>query len=238
MKGKRKELDRRFSNVTQKGKDNTLFQKDYWEENRKRRMPWHPVIEAVVRPKIEHIKKYVKFSEDTKVLDVGSGNGFFGYYFSKFCDVTALDYSKHMLLMNPLDKVIQADAENLPFDDNVFDVVFISELLHHVQNPEEILRECKRVSKKFVVLIEPNRNNPFNFIFCLMVKEERKALRFSLRYLENLLNNVPLKIVSSCSLGAIVPNKTPTKLLPLFLRLDSLSFNFPFAFENVLIGEK
>ncbi|RLJ02516.1 MAG: hypothetical protein DRP08_04515 [Candidatus Aenigmatarchaeota archaeon] len=68
--------------------DNKPFQKDYWEKNRKRRMPQHPVIEACVCPKIAYIKKYVKFSEDSRVLDDGSGNGFFGYYFSKFCDVT------------------------------------------------------------------------------------------------------------------------------------------------------
>ena len=218
--------------------DNKLFQKGYWEKNRKRRTPQHPVIEAFVRPKIEQIKKYVEFSEDTKVLDVGCGNGFFGYFFSKFCDVTGLDYSKYMLLMNPLEKLIRADAENLPFDDNVFDVVFSSALLHHVQSPEEILREYKRVSKKFVVIIEPNRNNPFMFIFSMMVKEERKALRFSLRYLENLLKDVDLKIISSCSMGAIVPNKTPMELLPLFLKFDSLSVYIPFAFSNVLIAEK
>ena len=218
--------------------DNKLFQKDYWERNRKRRMPGHPVIAAFVGPKIDYIKKYAKFSEDTKVLDVGCGNGFLGYYFSKFCNVTELDYSKYMLLMNPLEKLIQANAENLPFNDNTFDVVFSSALLHHVQSPEKFLREYKRVSKKFVVIIEPNRNNPLMFIFSMMVKEEWKALRFSLRYLENLLKDVDLKIISSCSMGAIVPNKTPMKLLPLFLRLDSLSLNIPFAFSNVLIAEK
>ena len=216
--------------------DNALFQKDYWERNRKRRMPQHPVIEAFVRPKIKYIKKYVKYSEDTRVLYVGCGNGFFGYYFSKFCDVTELDYSKYLLRANPLEKLIQADAENLPFKDDTFDVVFSSALLHHVENPKEILEEYKRVSKEFVVIIEPNRNNPFMFIFSMCVKEERKALRFSLRYLENLLKDVPLRIVSSCSMGTIVPNKTPTKLLPLFLRLDSL--NMPFSFSNVLIAEK
>jgi len=40
-------------------------------------MPQHPVIEACVCPKIAYIKKYVKFSEDSRVLDDGSGNGFF-----------------------------------------------------------------------------------------------------------------------------------------------------------------
>ena len=242
MKGKWKELEEGFSSVSQKNNYNALFQKRYWEKSRKRRMPQHPVIEACVCPKIGYIKKYVNFSEDTRVLDVCSGNGVFWYYFSKFCDVTGLDYSKYMLRMNPLEKLIQADAENLPFKDDAFDVVFSSALLHHVENPKEILEEYKRVSKKFVVIIEPNRNNPLMFIFSMMVKEEWKALRFSLRYLENLLKDVNLKIISSCSMGAIVPNKTPMKLLPLFLRLDSLSLslslNIPFAFSNVLIAEK
>ena len=238
MKGKRKEINRGFSSVSQKNNYNAIFQKDYWEKNRKRRIPQHPVIEAFVCPKIEHIKKYVRFSEDTKVLDVGCGSGFFGYYFSKFCDVTELDYSKYMLLMNPSEKLIQANAENLPFKDDTFDVVFSSALLHHVQSPEKILREYKKVSKKFVVIIEPNRNNPFMLIFSMMINEEWKALRFSLRYLENLLKDADFKMISSCSMGAIVPNKTPMKLLPLFLRLDSLSLNIPFSFSNVLIAEK
>ena len=238
MKGKRKEINRGFSSVSQKNNYNAIFQKDYWEKNRKRRMPQHPMIKAFVGPKIDYIKKYVRFLEDTKILDVGSGNGFFGYYFSKFCDVTGLDYSKYMLRMNPLEKLIQANAENLPFKDDAFDVVFSSALLHHVENPKEILEEYKRVSKKFVVIIEPNRNNPFMFIFSMMVREEWKALRFSLRYLENLSKGVHLKIISSCSMGAIVPNKTPMKLLPLFLRFDPLFLNIPFSFSNVLIAEK
>jgi len=217
-------------------KHNKLFQKGYWERNRKRRMPWHPVVKASVGPKIEHIRKYIKFSEDTKVLDVGCGNGFFGCYFSTFCDVTGLDYSKHMLLMNPLEKLIQADAENLPFKDHIFDMVFSSALLHHVENPKKILEEYKRVSRQFVVIIEPNRNNPFMFMFSMMVKEEWKALRFSLGYLEKLLGEAGLKIISSCSMGAIAPNKTALKLLPLFLKLDSS--DIPFALSNVPIIEK
>jgi len=50
-------------------------QKKYWEKER--RSPEHPVIEAFASPKINYIRDYVNLSKNTKLLDVGCGNGFF-----------------------------------------------------------------------------------------------------------------------------------------------------------------
>ena len=43
------------------------------------------------------------------------------------------------------------DGKNLPFDDNSFDVTLINYVLHHSQNPERLLKEAKRVSKKIII---------------------------------------------------------------------------------------
>lgn len=71
-----------------------------------------------------------------------------------------------------------ADAENLPFKDDVFDGVFMVASLHHVPRPELALREIFRVTKPggcVLVLREPA--SWFNYAFWPVIK----ALRFLVR---------------------------------------------------------
>jgi SAM-dependent methyltransferase len=196
-------------------------QKDYWERERKRRPPNHPVIAAFVTPKVKFISKYITFSEETRVLDVGCGNGFFTYYLSELAYTVGIDYSKYMLSINPCDPLVQGSALLLPFKENSFDLVFCSNLLHHTNDPISVVKEMRRVSKEFVVLSEPNRTNPLMALFSAIISEERRALRYSSKYIEGLVELCGLKIADSSSMGSIVPNKTPTPLLAVFKKLDS-----------------
>ena len=210
-------------------------QRKYWEGERERRPPEHPVIEAFVSPKINYIRDYVDLSKNTKLLDVGCGNGFFTYYFSKFADTIGLDYSRYMLSINPCNTLVQGSALSLPFKNETFDFVFCSDLLHHVKAPTIVVREMTRVSKKYVVLSEPNRNNPLMGLFSAVIPEERGALKFSLKYMERLVEFLGLKIIDSCSMGSIVPNKTPLSLLKYFKKVDCKA---PFMLCNVVISHK
>ena len=129
-------------------------QKEFWEDKKRsrRRYPNHPVVEAFVIPKINFISKNINLFKKTSLLDVGCGNGFFTYHFNKLCDVVGLDFSEQMLKINPHLNLIKGDAENLPFNNNSFDIVFCSNLLHHLKNPEIAINEMKRVSKKYIIL--------------------------------------------------------------------------------------
>lgn len=127
------------------------------------------------------------------------------------------------------------NANDLKFEDNSFDVVFCNALLHHVESIAEVIQEMKRVSRKYVIILEPNRNNPLMFLFSLLVKEERKALKFSLSYLTNVISCNGLHVVASFSYGMIVPNKTPTFFLPLVKLFD---FKQPLGMTNFIIAEK
>lgn len=49
--------------------------------------------------------------------------------------------------------------ESLPFGNNSFDTVIMFELLEHVQNPDEILKEAKRISKRNILITVPNCGN-------------------------------------------------------------------------------
>ncbi|GAH77252.1 unnamed protein product, partial [marine sediment metagenome] len=56
----------------------------------------------------------------------------------------------------PLPNFICADAHHLPFNDNSFDSVVIGELLEHVTNPVQVLKQATRVSRKKVIFTVPN----------------------------------------------------------------------------------
>lgn len=217
--------------------ESIVFQKEYWESDiwDKRRPPSHPVVIEFALPKIQEIRKIVPIHKTTKLLDVGAGDGHLSYWWDKICQVTAIDFSERMIEMNPVKNKHIMNATNLRFRDNFFDVVFCCAFLHHVNDLNKIIQEMKRVSKKYIVILEPNRNNPLMFLFLSMVSEERKGLRFSLSFLKRLVKANGLKTISSFSYGLIVPNKTPEFLLPI-LRL--FNFKFFFGITNVLICEK
>ena len=215
----------------------TDFQKDYWERETlaERRHPSHPVIKQYVMPKIDEIKKIIPIDKNTRLLDVGCGNGFFSFYFEKICDTTGIDYSEKMIEINPARNKYVMDVADMRFGDDSFDIVFCNAFLHHVDNVDNIVREMKRVSKRYVVILEPNRNNPLMFLFSLVVREERKALRFSLSYLKRLVKSHGLGLISSFSYGLIVPNKTPSILLPL---LKWFNFKWFWGITNFIICAK
>jgi ubiquinone/menaquinone biosynthesis C-methylase UbiE len=213
------------------------FQREYWESENlnKRRAPWHICVREFVLPKIREIQKIIFIDKNTKLLDVGCGNGFFSYYFDQMCDTTGIDYSEKMIALNTIKKKYVMNARNLKFADNSFDIAFCHELLHHVDDENKVIQEMVRVAKKYVVIMEQNRNHPLIFLFALFVKEERNTLRQTKVYLENLLKKNNLKIISSFSYGVLVPNKTPKFLSFLFKYLE---FRHPFGMVNIIIAEK
>lgn len=214
----------------------------YWRSQiqKERRDPRHPIVRAYVTPKLEYISKFVSLKGQVKVLDVGAGNGFFSYYFDKLADTTAVDYSDVILQENPIRKKQVMDARDLKFSDGLFDLVFCHALLHHIEKNERhiVVEEMKRVSSRFVVAIEPNRNNPLMALFGIVKKEERGTLDFSRGYLRKLFESAGLRIVAETSFGLLTPNRMPIPkaLLPLEGRL----FERPLwgGMYNILIARK
>jgi len=88
--------------------------------------------------------------EGSKILDLGCGSGIAAKHFQEFfkAKIIGVDVKDNRLVQIPF-KLI--DGKNLPFNDNTFDVVLINYVLHHCQDPEEILKEAKRVSKRIII---------------------------------------------------------------------------------------
>lgn len=111
-------------------------------------------------------------SGETRVLDVGCGNG---YILAKFegagatsfgIDLTAkaLELTNARLNLAGLEaKLLQADATELPFPDHAFDLVYSLGVLHHSPNTEQCFGEIQRVLRpggKIVAMLY-NKNSIF-----------------------------------------------------------------------------
>lgn len=88
------------------------------------------------------------------ILDVGCGGGFLSNALVQHgFDVTGVDLSEESLRVAKAHdisgtiKYMPADAYNLPFADQSFDVVTAMDFLEHVERPADVVKECARVLK-------------------------------------------------------------------------------------------
>ena len=78
-----------------------------------------------------------------------------------------------------IDSFSKQNAENLDFEANSFDYVLIKETLHHLPRPWLAIYESFRVSRKGVIIIEPNDPYPYsNILRILFVKFKNLLKRF------------------------------------------------------------
>lgn len=99
-----------------------------------------------------------------RVLVVCAGSGMDAEFLTRAgADVTATDVSPGAVRRTAerarrfgLDlQTTVADVEHLPFADGSFDVVYVHDGLHHLEDPERGLREMARVAARAVSLTEP-----------------------------------------------------------------------------------
>ncbi|MFC1701120.1 class I SAM-dependent methyltransferase [Patescibacteria group bacterium] len=94
--------------------------------------------------------------------EVGCGQGYNMKLLTsiKPVDCSGSDISEEALLLakknNPEVKFLRTSIYNLPFADNNFDLVVASEVLEHLDNPQNGLLEIKRITKKYCLLTVPN----------------------------------------------------------------------------------
>ncbi len=86
-----------------------------------------------------------------KILDIGSGNGLAAHLLrKKGFDIVPMDI--HEGQYDDSEKPIVYDGKKIPFADNTFQSGIILTVLHHIDNPDEILQEATRVCKNLVIM--------------------------------------------------------------------------------------
>lgn len=101
------------------------------------------------------IQKHLPERNPLRVLDLGTGAGFFSFILSDLgCTVTGIDYSEEMLknarrnaerLSFPNIVFKQMDAQDLQFEDESFDFIFTRNVTWTLPDPEKAYREMVRV---------------------------------------------------------------------------------------------
>lgn len=109
---------------------------------------WQPVVPT--------FKDFYKLNKNSSILDVGCAKGFMLHDFKKLIPgikVSGIDISNYAI-SNCIETVksdlLVADARDLPFDDNSFDLVISITTIHNfdIEGCKTALKEIERVSKK------------------------------------------------------------------------------------------
>jgi ubiquinone/menaquinone biosynthesis C-methylase UbiE len=109
-----------------------------------------------LRPGLEIL---LENDDDARILDLGAGEGYVGAVLQQ------AGYGR-VLLADVVDMNRTAlphktvDGRTLPFEEDVFDVTVLCFVLHHARDPERVLTEALRVSKRGVIVMESTVSGP------------------------------------------------------------------------------
>ena len=152
-----------------------------WDEAR-------PLYDENLQLCLNLVAKRVGHRNRIKLLDLGCGTGRFAIPFANRSgySVTAIDSSKEMIEKakqkdtdSRVDWLVQ-DVTRLKFIDSSFDVVFVSHLLHHLDNPYSLIQKCYAILKPDGVIInrygamEHIRNDPEHRFFPEAIALDKK----------------------------------------------------------------
>lgn len=91
-------------------------------------------------------------------------------------------------------RAVRVDAEAMELADNSYDLVLAHEVLHHCRSPHKALLEMLRVSRRYVILLEPNNSIAMRLLL---------RLRFSFPY------ELPAVIASGFQTGGVHDSSIP-----------------------------
>jgi ubiquinone/menaquinone biosynthesis C-methylase UbiE len=176
---------------------------------------------------VDFISKSIDLSkENITVMDVGAEAGRFSLYAANSkATVVSVDVNSYALkrlkLKNKQVNIIQADARHLPLRDEVFDVVFMIEVLDYIPEIAQALSECKRALK-------PNASSILSF-------GNKSSLKAKLKALQGKSYRHSYKEALGClsSTGLTVKRKTGYSWLPFGRTSQSSIVPVLAAFERI-----
>jgi ubiquinone/menaquinone biosynthesis C-methylase UbiE len=87
-----------------------------------------------------------------RVLDVGCGNGQLSAQVATLCDKVSIAGIDVLLRPERYIEVTEFDGTTIPFANSSFDVVMFVDVLHHTNNPDVLLAEARRVTRRYVLV--------------------------------------------------------------------------------------
>jgi 2-polyprenyl-6-hydroxyphenyl methylase/3-demethylubiquinone-9 3-methyltransferase len=124
---------------------------DWWDQTAKIYALYHLNL-----PRFQYFDRYIANWQGLKVLDVGCGGGFTSEFLAaRGAIVSGIDQAQkcivkakeHAVQHNLNIDYQHSVAENLPYEDNSFDVAICVDVLEHVRNLKQTISEIYRVLK-------------------------------------------------------------------------------------------
>lgn len=94
-----------------------------------------------------------------RLLDIGCGNGdFFGLIKDKEMELHGIDLAENMVKIaqeryRDIADIILADAESLPYEEGMFDIIICNASFHHYPRPQAVLTQMRRILKNNGILL-------------------------------------------------------------------------------------
>jgi ubiquinone/menaquinone biosynthesis C-methylase UbiE len=145
----------------------------------------------------QHLKQIIKslsISKQSKILDLGTGNGYLAFPIAKAnsdSEIVGLDIAVKTLAENKKKALemglanlhfIDYDGGNFPFADNTFDYVVTRYALHHFPNIAKTFKEIGRVIKSggllFIADPTPNEGDDSRFVDTYMQLKDDGHVKF------------------------------------------------------------
>jgi len=201
----------------------------------------------LIRRRYEQFFHLYKIKSTDRILEIGSGKGEalqilgqndFNYY---PLDISAKNLKKISQLSAKTIFPITGDAFQLPFSDDSFHLVILSEVLEHLEDPLTALKEIKRVVKQDkMILISVPFKERISYQLCIhcnkLTPTSAHLHSFDEKKLNRLLteaNLVPEKSLRICNKAAtrlyfyILLRKTPFIIWKFFDRLFNIIYPRP-----------
>ena len=132
------------------------FDIDYFDGDRLTGYGGYSYNERFWKDTVKYIKEVYNLTNDSKILDVGCAKGFMMNDLSQLipkAEILGVDISNYAInnsIESMSNNISYANANNLPFDDNYFDLVISINTLHNLPliDCKEAFREINRVSSK------------------------------------------------------------------------------------------
>ncbi len=96
------------------------------------------------------------------ILDVGAGTGEMAQAISRLRPKVEISGTDIYIRPQTFIPVVKYDGYKLPFDDASFDAVITVDVLHHCNDPIAVLKECARITRKWVVLKDHIANSTYD----------------------------------------------------------------------------
>ncbi len=159
-----------------------------------------PFYERAAKKMCRDCQDFIK--KKSKILDLGCGSAIVAKEFKNFfaASVFGVDIEDKRIYPVPF-KII--DGRLLPFAPNSFDVVLISHVLHHSEDPISLLSQAKKTAPQ-IIIYEDIPEGFFSKFFCkvhgftfnfLFQKKKQKTNFKSINKWEKIFKDLGLKLI-------------------------------------------